>query len=727
MNKDNYKSGNSYCLKDIFSGSNDKIIIPDLQRDYCWGLTTDHEGNTLVDSFMDSLLGLDINKDITMGLIYGYFDDLTPYHLQLCDGQQRLTTLFLLLGILNRRSGNNRYKDYIISNFEFSRDDREPYLQYSIRESSLYFLSDLTSYFFLDPSLNKEDITSQPWFLHSYKSDPTICSIHRAIDTIEIKLDEYKGDINCFADFVLNRLHFLFYDMNNRHNGEETFVVINTTGEPLSANQNLKPRVIIENPNYCRFCENEKFYTSDDWETMETWFWQHRRRNNKDTADEGMLAFLHCVKVLECESEIEWYNNIETDSEKFPLSIGMEKIWEWFVVYKRLYEMDFTRLLSKKMVYPDRQAHYTQKDLYAILPTMLFCKRFNNVDATYIERIYHLFYNMARYRNTTRSAHNEPLNVPAYRACQLVKNMPNCDILCLLDLEQFKVEEEYSKLEYIRSVISTNEQRMFIEELFAKVEDYNIFEGRISSTIVKWSNYNIDLLIEIANKVYRLWIEPDNQNKVRRALLTRGFHGYPLSTGNTNLTLCSGTEWRILFEKLDEDMKLFILSDESLDDIVNNYEDIQSPYYNIIHQPKYLDFALDHNIRIFPYGVIELMHKTKASSNYKIFHRGQVYAKELLNQEFWTSFDVWSDGYDCTFYTLSKKFNLTFDIAIVDGGYILALWLNRRPKMPSVSPEWVKSLGFFEDNDRWIYPLISDPTEMRRKFTDFARIIENYK
>ena len=30
-------SGNTYSLKEIFSGENDKIIIPDLQRDYCWG------------------------------------------------------------------------------------------------------------------------------------------------------------------------------------------------------------------------------------------------------------------------------------------------------------------------------------------------------------------------------------------------------------------------------------------------------------------------------------------------------------------------------------------------------------------------------------------------------------------------------------------------------------------------------------------------------------------
>lgn len=31
-------SGEAYSLSEIFCGENDKVIIPDLQRDYCWGI-----------------------------------------------------------------------------------------------------------------------------------------------------------------------------------------------------------------------------------------------------------------------------------------------------------------------------------------------------------------------------------------------------------------------------------------------------------------------------------------------------------------------------------------------------------------------------------------------------------------------------------------------------------------------------------------------------------------
>ena len=127
---------------------------------------------------------------------------------------------------------------------------------YGIRESSLYFLSDLTIYNFLNSNLSLSDLDKQPWFLNSYNNDPTIISIKCAIETIEAKLasndDNEKPDIYSFGDFLIERLKFLFYDMNNRLNGEETFVVINTTGEPLTANQNLKPLIIKENESYTR-------------------------------------------------------------------------------------------------------------------------------------------------------------------------------------------------------------------------------------------------------------------------------------------------------------------------------------------------------------------------------------------------------------------------------------------------------------------------------------------
>ena len=260
------ESGNNYKICQIFCGDNNKIMIPDLQRDYCWG----NPENNLVKGFVDGLLEMNHNQSITMGLIYGYYNKYMPEHLQLCDGQQRLTTLFIIIGVLNRKLGFMKYANLLMSSFEFNCDDQEPYLQYAIRESSLYFLSDLTVNYFLKKGLETvEDISKQPWFLNEYCVDPTVNSIINAIETIECCLENKSDEeLASLGDFISTKLDFLFYDMGNRENGEETFVIINTTGEPLSATQNLKPLIIEANhaivPEVAKLWEEwHKFYLVD--------------------------------------------------------------------------------------------------------------------------------------------------------------------------------------------------------------------------------------------------------------------------------------------------------------------------------------------------------------------------------------------------------------------------------------------------------------------------------
>ena len=85
-NKINFVSGETYSLSELFSG-NRKIIIPDLQRDYCWGNKEASIGNDLVGNFMESLTRLfkEPQRRINLGLIYGY--EAPENHIQLCDGQ----------------------------------------------------------------------------------------------------------------------------------------------------------------------------------------------------------------------------------------------------------------------------------------------------------------------------------------------------------------------------------------------------------------------------------------------------------------------------------------------------------------------------------------------------------------------------------------------------------------------------------------------------------------
>lgn len=716
-------SGEAYSLCEIFCGENDKIIIPDLQRDYCWGNPiSNNSEDSLASSFIDSILRLEKSQEITMGLIYGYYDkELTPYHLQLCDGQQRLTTLFLIIGVINRMLPGNEYRDLLISDFELNEDDKEPHLLYGIRESSLYFLSDLTVHYFLKDSLSVEELRKQPWFLKSYDDEPTIASIIRALKTIECKLKGYK-ELELLGDFLIHKLKFLFYDMENRQNGEETFVVINTTGEPLTANQNLKPQIMMANTSYCRCSDdsqNEVFDAAHDWEFMETWFWKHRRKNEHDTSTEGMLAFLHCIRILESGDESSWHKNYDISNDKFPLSISMNTIWKWFCAYKRMYETDNSRLFTPKVVYPESQSHYTQKELYAILPTMVYCAKYPNTSENNIQRVYHILCNMARYRNVYRSSQNEAMNVPAYRMCQLIKSLPGEDILGLLELSKFDVEEEKSKLTFIKTTAVDEEQRGLIEVLFAEAEDFNIYDGQIQ-TLVRWSNGNYNRLSELFNTIKKLWINVTSRNKLRQALLAYGIDGYPMSTGTANLTLCSKTEWRKLFEHEGKSIQSFIQSfikERSLDSIIKSNIDGDSPYNPLIQNIEYLDFAQDHKIRVYAQSVIEVMAKTRANGNYKLFHNGEVFEKTLVNMDSWCGFGIWSDGNVSVFYSISSKYNITLDMNIENDGYRIISWLDRAPKKKSVRPSILKDLGFDYVEGVWSLPIITSPKQAKEKFS----------
>lgn len=299
-------SGKEYSLADLFGGDT-KIIIPDLQRDYCWGnyAVTDRKTSKtkeLVSDFVKNIVELFEEKSdssLTMGLIYGY--EQPHNHIQICDGQQRLTTLFLILGYINIKC-SGVYDDYIISKQE-RKDDYEPHLQYAIRESTLYFLSDLSRKVFIEGETEVTDIKLSNWYFAEYDNDASIQSMIAALQIIDNVFNSLE--FNCFLELgkiVLNNLRVLYYDMENRSRGEETYVIINTTGEPLSPTENIKP-ILLGNSKLTK--EQVQLY-SDQWEDREEWFWNHRGTDT--TSDNGMQVFFMWYWQIGLMQERAWVN-----------------------------------------------------------------------------------------------------------------------------------------------------------------------------------------------------------------------------------------------------------------------------------------------------------------------------------------------------------------------------------------------------------------------------------
>ena len=287
-----------YSLLELFS--NRKIIIPDFQRDYCWGDPT-HGGkndSNIVDGFLDSLFDeftVSLDNIVLLGKIDVF--EQSKDQIYLTDGQQRLTTLYLLIGILYRKTKNENLKKCLIFNYE-GNHDKEPTLKYAIRESTIFFLKDLVNDFFINENNRLvADIKNSTWYFSEYDLDPTIISMLSALEIIEQRLNKISiTDIKEFSKFVAENIIINYHKVEDKQTGEERFVIINTTGKSLTASENIKPLLLggEENSNFAK-----------QWEERETWFWKNRN-TDEYIADHGVNEFLvWCFQIIVKQDEVD--------------------------------------------------------------------------------------------------------------------------------------------------------------------------------------------------------------------------------------------------------------------------------------------------------------------------------------------------------------------------------------------------------------------------------------
>lgn len=502
------ESGNKYSLQELLtSEDNEKIVIPDLQRDYCWGTT-----GTLVDDFIASLIGNFKNhpsEELLMGLIYGYYEEERPY-LQLCDGQQRLTTLYILVGLICRLTGDNKFQDLLISKFELKEDDREPRLLYAIRDSSLYFMSDLVCNYFISQESSdcvpSEFIKKQVWWFSEYNTDPTIISLLTALNkmksvltsaflTKENRLD--KESIVNFGSYIISKLKFIYTDMETRREGEETFVIINTTGEPLSATENLKPIVVTHKSTTGDWIKN-----SEIWEHIDNYFWVHRD-SSQDTSDSSMKEFLRLAAGVKDTSSKGYYNILTEENFKFPIDyVSISDIQNVFEAFKNLntteVHVNLLQSCSLLSCINGGKPFFKKKDLneyFVILPVLRYCLKFPNASSASIKRIYSFFMNITRYTTISQDNNNIRLAIDA------IDKLPSPDICSLLDVcEQVNktyilTHEEELRLRIVNNLFADDERRE-LEAIFDEISQHPVLNGRIEC-LISWSggvsNFDIDL------------------------------------------------------------------------------------------------------------------------------------------------------------------------------------------------------------------------------------------
>lgn len=286
-------------LLTLFSLNN--MIVPEIQREYVWGNNRD-----VLDKFLTELESkaapceachhVHTSKNINVGFLYSYKPSYVKYESErildeyLIDGQQRITTLFLLL--LYRAAIEGRMDDFT-SICRADENDFEMGFNYKVRSLTQQFLVQLIQHAKAEgPNVFDfiSDLDNTPyWFLDDYKNDPSITAMVSALESIQ---EIFGSRENFYFDYLLTNIHFWHFKTEATSQGEELYITMNSRGEQLTDNEMQKAR---------KLPSDALLTYGKDWEDWQTYFWRKRKEGGADNqnADKGFNNFLACIENLE--------------------------------------------------------------------------------------------------------------------------------------------------------------------------------------------------------------------------------------------------------------------------------------------------------------------------------------------------------------------------------------------------------------------------------------------
>lgn len=210
----------------------DRIEIPLIQRDYAQGRQSESVERIRRD-FIDALYDAVMpgGDPISLDFIYGDVVDHTLYPL---DGQQRLTTLFLLHWYVSWRAGA-ALEGQAWRNFS-----------YATRASARQFCEALATY---QPpageSSLREWIVDQTWYFHGWQHDSSISAMLVMLQALEQRFasassESLKAAWKRLVDPVDPAISFHLLPVVTNQLTDDLYIKMNSRGKPLTPFENFK-------------------------------------------------------------------------------------------------------------------------------------------------------------------------------------------------------------------------------------------------------------------------------------------------------------------------------------------------------------------------------------------------------------------------------------------------------------------------------------------------------
>lgn len=340
----------------------DKILIPMIQRDYAQGRTTDKKAQEVRTNLLNDIFD-EKKKCVHFDLIFGSCEKRNENDGEKrcfipVDGQQRLTTLFLLY--LYAQNVKRQKNDWDLSKFS-----------YDTRRAAADFCKEVTATHWDVKSNEKvsDVIKNSVWFMNYWGNDPTVSGMLNMLDAIH-----EKANVEGTAFPNLDKVNFYFFDLESNGLNENLYLKMNSRGKPLTAFENLKASIEKILPNNIEsdnpkkyfpenaaspktFKDNWKFFMDRDWTNA---FWNSEQPEVTDKNITAFIvrflsgyysAFCHSNEENEIAHKLKDFNNKNNYADFIPFE-PIRKTLELQHAFQRL-AIAFTTIVNREKIKPN--------------------------------------------------------------------------------------------------------------------------------------------------------------------------------------------------------------------------------------------------------------------------------------------------------------------------------------------------------------------------------------
>mgnify|MGYP004507558631 FL=1 len=467
-----------------------KIEIPRIQRNYAQG----RENESIVrNSFLNDLVTVlnSDDADICLDFIYGSvlnYEDIKKEEKKKfipVDGQQRLTTLYLLYWYVNNCFAKEKNKKI---NEELKK------FTYEIRDSSKSFCNNL-----IEKGLNKitnknkisEKIKTQVWYLLDWNMDPTIKAMLIMLDEIEQRLNDPKIKRENIINSTIENEKIYFYsiEINDFGSADEIYIKMNSRGKELTLFENFKSKL----EKYIEKVYDKEYLNMYNSRIDNKWlnyFWKKLKKMKNNDVEENEIENIDdwLINIYMTIFENQYaVTLLEKDDDTIENEI---KYFDNFITYQGKREIDFDNLVDMGKINKD-----------CIKQSQLLFEYFSNKDENNDLNIVNQNDMYEKIMNINKSHSNDlrPEKVELFAVCKflLYKNKE--------ELESYEKLELSKILYFVRNIVenmymdSAKKYCMMISNI-NNILNFVFKENGIEQYLKKISQYNHDDINELFNK-----------------------------------------------------------------------------------------------------------------------------------------------------------------------------------------------------------------------------------